>query len=87
MASDFVEHSAEIKQVADFVVGTTHTQLSHMGAHFCGPGDFIARVKPLYGLGGVVIRTSHTARNHFDFSALGTPAEVGCPASCLGYLT
>src|ERR1700746_2060504 len=37
MATDFVEHSAEIKQVADLVVGTTNTQLSHTAAHFWGP--------------------------------------------------
>src|ERR1700758_35303 len=41
MATDFVEHSAEIKQVADLVVGATNTQVSHAGAHFCGPGDLI----------------------------------------------
>jgi hypothetical protein len=41
MATDFVQHSAEIKQVAHLVVGTTNTQVSHTGAHFYGPLDLL----------------------------------------------
>src|SRR6266576_2994898 len=41
MATDFVEHSTEIKQVAYLVVGTTNTQVSYTGAHFCGPGALL----------------------------------------------
>src|SRR6266480_3453523 len=55
MATDFVEHSAEIKQVADLVVGTTNTQLSHTGAHFRGPWGFIASCEQLYGTGRCVL--------------------------------
>ena len=34
MATDLVQHSAEIKQAAHLVVGTTNTEVSHTGAHF-----------------------------------------------------
>src|SRR5437879_10130090 len=42
MATDFVEHSTEIKQVADLVVWTPNTQLSHTASHFCWPSGYIA---------------------------------------------
>ena len=34
MATDFVQHSAKIKQAAHLVVGTTKTHVSHTTAHF-----------------------------------------------------
>src|SRR5213595_842871 len=37
MATDFVQHSAEIKQAAHLVVGTTKTQVSHTTVHFHEP--------------------------------------------------
>jgi hypothetical protein len=40
MATNFVEHSAKIKQVAYLVVGTANTQVFHTGAHFCGSGMY-----------------------------------------------
>src|SRR2546430_16294640 len=41
MATDFVQHSAEIKQAAHLVVGTTKTQVSHTTAHFHKPPDLL----------------------------------------------